>query len=282
MTTLDLDRRRQLLESGFCIFKQLLDPVLLSELQRVTDCLIAGISAEDAEKYKYQGTNVQVAYQDAAFAKLFAYPPALAALASLGFDQPKFWSAFMLSKPPHGPPLYWHQDWWAWDDPISLRPEPPQVFLMYYLTGTNRENGCLRVIPGTHRKRIRLHDLIREAHTDASRAAQLDEPEFMQHPDEVDVTVDAGDLVIGDARVLHAAHQNKTDKHRTLLTLWYFPDYDNLPDAIKAYVARKKPLQTPDWWEGDAGKSVEPLIPWYAGDAQPTHWNRVPDMLHDE
>lgn len=142
MTALDLDRRRQLLESGFCIFKQVLDRELLHELQRVTDRLIAGISAEDAEKYKYQGTNVQVAYQDGVFARLFAYPPALSALASLGFDQPKFWSAFMLSKPPHGPPLYWHQDWWAWEDPISLRPEPPQVFLMYYLTGTNRENGC--------------------------------------------------------------------------------------------------------------------------------------------
>lgn len=282
MTLIDTDRRQQLLESGFCIVKNVLDTVMLNELRRVTDRLIDGISADDVEKYKYQGTNVQVAYQDPVFARLFAWPAALQALAALGFDQPKFWSAFMLSKPPHGPPLYWHQDWWAWEEPVSLQPEPPQIFLMYYLTGTNRENGCLRVIPGTHHKRIALHNMLHEAHTDATRAAALDAPEFIQHPDEVQVMVEAGDLVIGDARVLHAAHQNKTDKHRTLLTLWYLPDYENLPDSIKVRAARKTPLQPPDWWEGDAGKAVEPLVPWYHGDAVPANWNRMPNMLHDE
>lgn len=282
MPVIDIDRRRQLLEDGYCIFRNVLDAELLDELRRVTGRLIAGISATDAEKYKYQGTNVKVAYQDPVFAKLFALPAALDALAALGYDQPKFWSAFMLSKPPHGPPLYWHQDWWAWEESISLRPEPPQMFLMYYLTDTDRENGCLRVIPGTQRRRIALHDMLREAHTDATYTAALESPEFMQHPDEVDIAVAAGDLVLGDARVLHSAHQNKTDKHRTLLTLWYFPDYETLPDSIKARVARTEPLQPPEWWEGDAGKAVEPLVPWYRGDAEPAKWNRVPDMLHDE
>jgi hypothetical protein len=282
MTTLDRERRRQLLEDGYCTFKGVLDTDLLDELRRVTGRLIDGISAADAEKYKYQGTNVPVAYQDPVFARLFALPAALRALAALGYERPKFWSAFMLSKPPHGPPLYWHQDWWAWEEPISLRPEPPQVFLMYYLTGTNRENGCLRVIPGTQHRRIDLHDAIREAHTEATYTATLDAPEFMQHPDEVDIAVDAGDVVIGDARVLHAAHQNTTDQHRTLLTLWYFPDFEALPDSIKARVARKTPLAPPDWWDGDAGRAVEPLVPWYHGDAQPAKWNRVPTMLHDE
>ncbi len=131
MTAHDLDRRRQLLDDGYCIFKNVLDAALLHELQRVTNGLIDGISVADVEKYRYQGTNVQVAYQDPVFARLIALPAALRALTALGFDQPKFWSAFMLSKPPHGPPLYWHQDWWAWEDRISLRPEPPQIFLMY-------------------------------------------------------------------------------------------------------------------------------------------------------
>jgi ectoine hydroxylase-related dioxygenase (phytanoyl-CoA dioxygenase family) len=279
---IDQAKRAQLIESGYCVFKNVLDGAMLDELRRVTERLIAEVSAADAEKYKYQGSNVQVAYQDPVFAWLFAWPAALNALASLGFDAPKFWSAFMLSKPPFGPPLYWHQDWWAWEEPISLRDLPAQVFLMYYLTDTHRENGCLRVIPGTHRKRIKLHGMLHEAHTEATQTAPLDAPEFMQHPDEVDVPVQAGDLVLGDARVLHSAHQNKTDKHRTLLTLWYFPDFDAMPDSIRVRVARQKPLQPPDWWEGEVGALVEPLIPWYTGEAQPAKWNRVPDMLHDE
>ena len=279
---IDLARRQQLLDDGYCVFKNVLDAPLLEDLRRVTGRLIADISAADVERYKYQGTNVAIGYQYPVFARLFALPAALQALAALGFASPKFWSGYMLSKPPHGPPLYWHQDWWAWDEAISLRPEPPQAFLMYYLTDTNRENGCLRVIPGTHRKRIDLHGMLREAHTEATYSAPLDAPEFIQHPDEIDIMVQAGDVVIGDARVLHAAHQNKTDKHRTLLTLWYFPDYDHLPDSIQARVARTAPLQPPDWWEGDDGKAVEPLIPRYTGAAIPASWNRIPDMLHDE
>lgn len=279
--TSDRSKREQLLDQGYCIFEQVLDAPMLDELRKVTQRLIAEISSEDMAKYKYQGTNVRVAYQDPVFARLFAWPKALEALASLGFDKPKFWSAFMLSKPPHGPPLYWHQDWWAWDEPCSLQAVPPQVFLMYYLTDTNRENGCLRIIPGTHRRRIKLHDLLREAHTDATRSLPLDAPEFMQHPDEVDIQVRAGDLVIGDARLLHSAHQNRTEQHRILLTLWYFPDYDNLPDSIKAHVARDKPLQPPDWWEGDVGKQVEPLIPYYIGNAPKAKWNRIPNTLRN-
>jgi len=46
--------------------------------------------------------------------------------------------------------------------------------------------------------------------------------------------------------------------------------------------ARTLPLAPPDWWEGDAGKVVEPLIPYFTGDAPKAKWNRVPDMLHDE
>ena len=284
MNTIEIDteKRQQLLKDGFCIFEQVLDPAMLDELRAVTQRLIAQVSAGDAEKYKYQGTNVQVNYQDPVFAKLFAYPKALAALAQLGFPAPKFWSAFMLSKPPHGPPLYWHQDWWAWDEPASLEATPPQVFLMYYLTDTNRENGCLRVIPGTHHRRIDLHDQLREAHTRATYTAELNSAEFTEHEKEVDIKVKAGDLVIGDARVLHAAHQNQTDKHRTLLTLWYLPDYDHLPDSLKAATARTQPLEPPNWWEGAAGDAVKPLIPWFEGDVEKAKWNRIPNMLHDE
>ena len=46
---------------------------MLDDLRRVTGRLIADISATDVEKYKYQGSNVQVAYQDPVFARLFAW-----------------------------------------------------------------------------------------------------------------------------------------------------------------------------------------------------------------
>jgi ectoine hydroxylase-related dioxygenase (phytanoyl-CoA dioxygenase family) len=271
--------REELLEKGYVQVENALDAGMLDELRRVTDGLLAQQSSEDAERYRYQGSNIAAAYQDPVFARLFAWPRALGALRELGFTSPKWWSTFLLSKPPHAPPLYWHQDWWAWDEPISASPVPAQVFLMYYLTDTNPHNGCLRVIPGTHYRHNPLHDLLPPAHTRETYDANPNSVIFSRRPDEVDVPVKAGDLLIGDARILHAAHANQTDQHRSLLTLWYFPDYATLPDSIKAYAARKEPLEAPKWWPEPEGSLMEPLIPRYEGNAAPAVWNRVPGNI---
>jgi ectoine hydroxylase-related dioxygenase (phytanoyl-CoA dioxygenase family) len=44
----------------------------------------------------------------------------------------------------------------------------------------------------------------------------------------------AGDVVIGDSRMLHSTHANQSDQRRTVLTIWYWPDYDDLPDEVKS------------------------------------------------
>ena len=84
-----------------------------------------------------------------------------------------------------------------WDDPSSYTDEPVQVFLMYYLIDTDRENGCLRVIPGSPRRRQRLHGLP-PAHGKEIATVGGDRPVLQPDPDEVDVPVRAGDLAIGD------------------------------------------------------------------------------------
>src|ERR1051325_4941798 len=109
--------RRSLLEKGFCIVENVADRPLLDELTVVTERLLAEVSAADNELFKYQGSNLYVAFQDPVFARLFSLPAALNALAGMGFPRPKWLSAFLLSKPAFGPALYWHQDWAAWDTP---------------------------------------------------------------------------------------------------------------------------------------------------------------------
>jgi hypothetical protein len=277
MTTGERDRRyAQLREEGYCLFPQVLDRPMLEELRRVTDALLDAYSPEEAHRFRYQGSNIGIAYQHPVFPRLFTLPAALDALRLLGFPNPVFWSGFCLSKPPHAPPLYWHQDWWGWDDPISRLPTPAQVFLMYYLTDTTPENGCLRLIPGTHYRRIALHDLLPAAHTEETYEARLDTPLFSAHPDEVDVPVQAGDLVIGDARILHAAHANQTDARRTCLTLWYLPDFVNLPESIQAFAAQHRPLPPPDFVETLESRLLADMVPRYSGTVTPIAFNRIP------
>lgn len=270
MPTTATPLRTQLLEQGYCLFENVLDHAMIQELERATEELLAAYPESEAQRVKYQGSKILLTFQYPVFPRLFAWPKAIEALHELGYAHPKWQSAYLLSKPPHGPPLYWHQDWAAWDEPVSADPEPAQIFLMYYLTDTTRENGCLRVIPGTHRRRIPFHDELPEAHADVSYGASLDDPLFRCHSDEIDIPVRAGDLVIGDSRLLHAAHPNSTDKRRSLLTLWYFPTFDNLSEPLKARFGRSERIDHPDW------EIMQPYIAYYEGSAEPAPRNRTP------
>src|SRR5438128_974750 len=91
-------KREQLLEDGFCVFPNMLDAAMLQELTTVTENLLATYNPEVAQKVKYQGSNIKLDYQHSVFARLFAWPGAIKAFQELGFDSPKFWSAFLLSK----------------------------------------------------------------------------------------------------------------------------------------------------------------------------------------
>ena len=195
--------------------------------------------------------------------------PALNALAALGFPHPTYTDGYVISKPGHSPRLFWHYDWFAWEDLSSYEPRPQQLFLMYYLSDTTRRNGCLRVIPGSHLHHNPLHDSLAAPHSqELGEARHLDDVAFSTRPDEADVSVRAGDLLIGDARLLHAAHENTTDERRSLITLWYQPDFAALSESVQAQMAAKV-QSPPDWWPTEVRALVEPLLPCYQGNAAP-------------
>ncbi|MDX1931938.1 MAG: phytanoyl-CoA dioxygenase family protein [Capsulimonadales bacterium] len=262
------DARRNLLDQGFHRFERVLSSDLLGRLRRVTDRILDGQTAEHAARTRSQGSMFPTTV-DPIFAELIVLPAALDALRSLGYPHPTFTDGYIISKPGHSPRLFWHYDWFAWEDERSYAPEPPQVFFMYYLTETRRENGCLRVIPGSHIRHNPLHDLLREPHSrELGEAQNPDLPEFSDRPDEVDVPVAAGDLLIGDARVLHAAHANESGERRTLITLWYQPDFDAMPARMRAQMAAKtQPI--PETWPAEAAALLRPLLPCDDGTATP-------------
>ncbi len=190
------------------MFENILDPEMVDRLRAVTDQVLDAQTEAHFKDHPSTGSMVRVD-QYPFMAALIAYPKALATLAGLGFDDPKWWSGYIISKPPHSPPLFWHQDGLFWDHPISYTTQPQQWFLMYYLVDTTPENGCLRLIPGSHLNRHPLHDQVSEAHREELRhMTNSVRPAYKLAAGEVDVPVKAGDLVIGDARLLHAAHGN--------------------------------------------------------------------------
>ena len=262
------DKREQLMREGFCRFESVLPRGLLLRLRDATDRLLEAQTPEQVAKQRTTGSMLPVT-SDPIFAELIALGPARQALADLGFPHPVYSDGWLISKPGRSPRLFWHYDWFSWQDPRSYELPPPQVFFMYYLSDTTRENGCLRVVPGSHVRHNPLHDLLPEPHSrDAKQGVDMSGPEFSDRPDEIDVPARAGDLIIGDARLLHAAHGNETDARRTLITLWYQPDLRSLPERMQAQMAAKvKPF--PESWPTEARELVAPLLARYDGSAPP-------------
>ena len=84
------------------------------------------------------------------------------------------------------------------------------------------------------------------------------------------MAVTAGDLVVGDARVLHAAHANTTGWRRTVLTTWYLPRYDELSERLRASY-QKQIEPPPASLPADELALIQPLLTDYRGDAEPAH-----------
>ena len=142
---------------------------------------------------------------------------------------------------------------------------PVQLFAMYYLQDTTRENGCLRVIPRSHVTEMPLHKILGAAHsTEVRQADHSKDPAHMDAPGAIDVEVKAGDLVLGDARMLHAAHANRSNKRRTLITCWYLPEYDKLPAQMLERIGNLHIHQVGELyktWPEEAVSTVRPLVP---------------------
>jgi hypothetical protein len=261
-------KREALLKNGYCCFEGILSEAQVNALRAVTEQLADAMTAEQTAAERTTGSMMPVT-RDPAYAELIAHPDALESLRALGWDRPTYTDGWLISKPGGSPRLFWHYDWFAWEDEFSFRAEPPQVFLMYYLNDTRRENGCLRVIPGSHVRHNLLHDLLPPPHSqDVKREADPSRPEFSDRSDEVDVPVRAGDLLIGDARLLHAAHANTTVERRSLVTLWFQPDFDAMPERLQAQMVAKT-QRPPNDWPDAARRRVTPLLPHYDGTAEP-------------
>ena len=272
------EKREQLIREGYCIFENVLVPEMVAKLNAMSEWTIAQEDPAHFDQHRAHGCIIPYwRYPHPAFAELIAYPRAMAVLAELGFDRPKVWSGFVISKPPHAPPLFWHQDGVLWDHPISYTDQPQQYFLMYYLVDTNRRNGCLRVVPGSHLKRHALHDVRRKADDGVGNASDLDHAAFQYAEDEVDVPVKAGDVVIGDSRLMHSAHANQSGQRRTVLTIWYWPRYDELPEDVKRLIVNHI-TEREDWcrWVEQTRDVTGALVPVYDGEADQVPWNTSP------
>ena len=117
----------------------------------------------------------------------------------------------MTKQPGFSSATLWHQDnrYWSFD-------EQNLVSLWLALTDEHRNNGCLRVIPGSHRLSLD------PGRFDAALFLRPDLPENKQLLKQaVRVSLQAGDALFFHSKLFHAAGRNQTDATKLSLVFTY-------------------------------------------------------------
>ena len=278
----------ELEDKGFMQARGVFSPEFMDSLLLKAHATLFRETAESRDAVKSNGSLIHLA-DNPEYADVIAAPELLDLLRECGATDPRFTGGFLISKPGKGPPLFWHQDWWGWDDASAYSPRANQLFAMIYLTNTRVENGCLRVIPGSHRHDHALHHLD-TAHSEGMQGYRdPTNPAYADSPDQVAVPVQAGDVLIGDARLIHGAFANQTDEERPLLTLWFMPHWSSMPPEMRALAYKgfmrgddipssvAAPRTFLDWPE-PLKQRIAHLLPPDDGGVEPMRWNRIPDF----
>lgn len=145
-------------------------------------------------------------------------------------------SGYVSIKEPRTPPLWWHQDWWCWDHPVSFRAAPAQLALLIYLGDTDSGNGALRVLPGSHLRSSPIHARLPEAHGEAAAELDAAHPALADLPGQVTLSLRAGDAVVLDYRLLHGTHENASELRRDALLLTFAPSWVQLPEDLRGHL----------------------------------------------
>ena len=144
----------------------------------------------------------------------------------------------------------WHQDKSYW---IGAK-AAPVITVWIPLVDATLENGCLHVLPGTHRRRVLGHH--HETYS-STGYFELNEKHVRDRMREVvALPLEAGGAILFNDRFIHSSTANKSDHVRWSVDLRYQPvDQDPMPQYGPGFLARSRIRP----------KSVATLEDWLAG-----------------
>ena len=131
------------------------------------------------------------------------------------------WSSHFIAKPRgDGRAVPWHTDGAYW----NKRLDPMRVITLWLAVDESTiENGCMRVIPGSHRK-FRAHI---DAYQAVDRAQNVFSsripPEMIEEERAVNLDLAVGECHFHDAWTIHGSNPNHSEKRRCGYTMRYMP-----------------------------------------------------------
>jgi ectoine hydroxylase-related dioxygenase (phytanoyl-CoA dioxygenase family) len=196
----------------------------VAHMREALDDLIArnpGVRPEKLVSAHIEGSNGEPSVEGVRGSKAFldlALDPQIVELVSgvIG-DDIILWGCHVFCKPPgDGYETPWHQDGHYW----PIRPLATCT-VWVALEASDRGNGCLRVIPGSHRDK-KLYDHLHEDRTDLTLQQRL-APGTFDEATAVDIELQPGEMSLHDVYMIHGARANTSQRRRTGVALRYMP-----------------------------------------------------------
>lgn len=176
-----------------------------------------GVRPEKLVSAHIEGDNGEGVRGSAAFLDLARDPEIVELVSGVLGPDIILWGCHVFCKPPvEGYETPWHQDGHYW----PIRPLATCT-VWVALEDSKVDNGCLRVVPGSHRFRV-LHDHLHEDRTDLTLQQRL-APGTFDESDAADVELEAGEMSLHDVYMIHGARPNTSARRRTGVALRYMP-----------------------------------------------------------
>ncbi len=257
---------------GFAVLESFVNKLELKEIVPLVESILT--SSHELACTRPHNTLAPLRWNDPIVRLLLTSNRRVQALTDiLRADDLKWISGYVSVKEPHSPPLWWHQDWWCWDHPLSYRRRALQIGVLCYLADTNAQNGALRVLRASHLKSAPIHAVLPEAHGHSAEGLEPGHIALSDLPGQVTLGLRAGDAVVIDYRLLHGTHGNTGTTRRDCILLSFTPSWRGLPNDIKAHLIAH-PAQPSGGEALKTSSMLAKLFPKFSGSRQDLPLNR--------
>ncbi|MDB5858361.1 MAG: Phytanoyl-CoA dioxygenase [Ramlibacter sp.] len=186
-----------------------------------------GVRPEKLVSAHIEGDNGEGVRGSAAFLELARDPELVELVSGVIGNDVILWGCHVFCKPPvDGFETPWHQDGHYW----PIRPLATCT-VWVALEESKVENGCLRVIPGSHRARA-LYEHLHEDRNDLTLNQRMAAGSF-DEATAVDVELEPGEMSLHDVYMIHGARANTSTRRRTGVALRYMPSTSLFDRALR-------------------------------------------------
>ena len=217
-------------QHGYVVPAFRLAPALVRRMQDALDSLIAanpGVRPEKLVSAHIEGRNDEGVSGSRAFLDLAMHPDLLDLVEQAIGPDVILWGCHVFCKPAQeGYETPWHQDGHYW----PIRPLA-NCTVWVALEPSTPENGCLRVIPGSHAAK-QLHPHLHEDRTDLTLNQRMADGSFDEN-DAVDLELQPGQMSMHDIYMIHGAQANRSGVRRTGVALRYMPGSSLFDRSLK-------------------------------------------------